>query len=248
MGTDYYKIYIKIPSIPGGIGGLISSYDGTDTLYYYDSHLGNVNMITDESANIVKTYNYDAFGNVVNEMGTLEQRYLYKTKEKTYNDDLVYFGARYYDPLVDRFTTPDPMGMVDGPNRYLYCNGDPVNGVDYWGMENKCCNKDFLTCFAKCIEKYDFLNKFIDKVILTILGGPFPKSVMGVRKIPSNTRFTTILSRISLGKGTTASGKNILRIAGRNFSRAFVGYGLYLAGMESYCVGICLGDPCYFEN
>ena len=106
MGTDYTKFYTKIPSIPGGIGGLISSYDGANTFYYYDSHLGNVNMITDESANIVKTYNYDAFGNVVNETGTLEQRYMYKTKEKSNLDDLIYFGARYYDCLL--YTSPSP--------------------------------------------------------------------------------------------------------------------------------------------
>jgi len=136
-GNNYTKVYTKIPSMPGGIGGLISSYDGANTLYYYDSHLGNVNMITDDSANIVKTYNYDAFGNVISETGTLEQRYLYKTKEKTYYDDLVYFGARYYDPLIGRFTTPDPMGMIDGPNRYLYCNGDPVNKLDFWGRRSR---------------------------------------------------------------------------------------------------------------
>jgi len=69
------------------------------------------------------------------EDGVMKQNYTYKTKEKTYYDNLIYFGARYYDPLIGRFTTPDPMGMIDGPNRYLYCNGDPVNGVDYWGYK-----------------------------------------------------------------------------------------------------------------
>ena len=66
-------------------------------------------------------------------MRTLKQRYLYKTKEKSDLDNLVNFGARYYDPLVGRFTTPDPMGMVDGPSRHLYCNGDPLNYYDEWG-------------------------------------------------------------------------------------------------------------------
>ena len=46
----------------------------------------------------------------------------------------MYFGARYYDVGIGRFITPDPLGMVDGPNMYLYCGNDPVNLVDVWGV------------------------------------------------------------------------------------------------------------------
>jgi len=65
--------------------------------------------------------------------GSLENKYQYKTKE-TDTSGLVYFGARYYSPLLGRFYTPDPLGMVDGVNLYLYCGGDPVNFIDPWGL------------------------------------------------------------------------------------------------------------------
>ncbi|NLF19664.1 MAG: RHS repeat-associated core domain-containing protein [Lentisphaerae bacterium] len=47
---------------------------------------------------------------------------------------LCHFGARWYDPALGRFLSPDPLGFVDGPNRYAYCAGDPVNFVDPWGL------------------------------------------------------------------------------------------------------------------
>ena len=43
---------------------------------------------------------------------------------------LVRFGARTYDPQTGRFLQRDPQGFPDGPNRYAYVAGDPVNRID----------------------------------------------------------------------------------------------------------------------
>ncbi|PQO28399.1 hypothetical protein C5Y96_16055 [Blastopirellula marina] len=37
---------------------------------------------------------------------------------------------RVYHPKLGRWLTKDPLGMVDRPNLYEYCAGDPVNLVD----------------------------------------------------------------------------------------------------------------------
>lgn len=37
---------------------------------------------------------------------------------------------RIYHPKLGRWLTKDPLGMVDGPNLYEYCAGDPVNLID----------------------------------------------------------------------------------------------------------------------
>jgi uncharacterized protein RhaS with RHS repeats len=37
-------------------------------------------------------------------------------------------------PRIGRLITQDPLGMVDGPNLYVYCNNDPVNFIDPWGL------------------------------------------------------------------------------------------------------------------
>ncbi|MBI4846533.1 MAG: tetratricopeptide repeat protein [Candidatus Omnitrophica bacterium] len=125
--------YTKIPGAPGGIGGLISSTDGTNTVYYHCAHLGNVNQITDATGAVIQTHDYDAFGNIVSQSGFLTNAYSYKTKEYSANTGLVYFGARYYDSLTGRFITADPLGMVDGTNVYLYCGNDPINIYDPYG-------------------------------------------------------------------------------------------------------------------
>ncbi|MET8658420.1 RHS repeat-associated core domain-containing protein [Streptomyces griseus] len=43
-----------------------------------------------------------------------------------------HFAARYYDPNIGRFTTPDPSGQEQNP--YLYAACDPVNKIDLTGL------------------------------------------------------------------------------------------------------------------
>ena len=47
---------------------------------------------------------------------------------------LDYHKARFYDPTIGRFMTPDPAGMVDGPNLYAYVLNDPINFTDPSGL------------------------------------------------------------------------------------------------------------------
>jgi hypothetical protein len=42
--------------------------------------------------------------------------------------------ARYYDPEVGRFLSPDPIGFLDGLNLYAYCGNNPVGFVDPLGL------------------------------------------------------------------------------------------------------------------
>ena len=45
---------------------------------------------------------------------------------------LYYFGARYYDPVMGTWLSPDP--AMDGLNWYSYCANNPMNYVDPWGL------------------------------------------------------------------------------------------------------------------
>ena len=47
---------------------------------------------------------------------------------------LNYYKARFYDSQIGRFMTPDPAGMVDGPNLYAYVLNDPLNATDPSGL------------------------------------------------------------------------------------------------------------------
>ena len=60
--------------------------------------------------------------------------YRFQTKELHPKSKLVYFGARWYNPAVGRWLTPDPAGIIDGPNLYVYLNNSPTNLLDPWGL------------------------------------------------------------------------------------------------------------------
>jgi RHS repeat-associated protein len=57
---------------------------------------------------------------------------------------LQYLNARYYDPLLARFITPDTWDPdIPGVdiNRYAYAGNDPVNGIDPSGHIREDPNK-----------------------------------------------------------------------------------------------------------
>ena len=61
------------------------------------------------------------------------KRYRYTGKEKDEETGLGRHGVRSYAPWLARWERPDPGGMVDGPNRFVYCRGNPVGGRDPTG-------------------------------------------------------------------------------------------------------------------
>jgi RHS repeat-associated protein len=67
-----------------------------------------------------------------------EVAHFYFTGQRTDDESgLMYYGARYYDPDVGRFITPDTIVQApDNPqtlNRYAYAGNNPVNNIDPTG-------------------------------------------------------------------------------------------------------------------
>ena len=73
----------------------------------------------------------------------------------------IYFGQRYYDPEIGRWTTPDPAGFVDGPNLYAYLHHNPLMAFDADGLLGEAyrdfCKPEFSkTYFASYSNDHDF--------------------------------------------------------------------------------------------
>jgi RHS repeat-associated protein len=126
--------YTRGLSYGGGIGGIISANRGGNNYYYHYNGIGGVTGLTDETAAVVATYDYDSYGNTLSSTGSIPNPYGFSTKEYSNTTGLAYFGFRYYNPQTGRWLSPDPLGMIDGPNLYAYVNNNPVNWIDPWGF------------------------------------------------------------------------------------------------------------------
>ena len=67
-----------------------------------------------------------------------EQQFKYNGKEfePMSGINLYDYGARFYDPVLGRFTTQDPLAEKYGSTSlYVYCHDNPVNRIDPDGKE-----------------------------------------------------------------------------------------------------------------
>ncbi|KAF0227523.1 MAG: hypothetical protein FD175_2640 [Beijerinckiaceae bacterium] len=112
-----------------------SSSAGFRIFFHHRDHLKSIRLITDGAGAETKRSTYYAFGDKGLESAVAGHR-----EEKGYigeNADaetgLLYLHARYYDPAIGRFISPDwwdPQKEGVGTNRYAYSDNDPVNKSD----------------------------------------------------------------------------------------------------------------------
>jgi RHS repeat-associated protein len=70
----------------------------------------------------------------VTEASALGNRFGFHGLPRDPETGFVYVRNRYYDPELGRFTTEDPMGLLDGPSRHQFAGYDPVNMGDPLGL------------------------------------------------------------------------------------------------------------------
>ena len=80
---------------------------GNNYYYYlYNGH-GDVVQIVDEAGTVVNSYQYDVWGNVLSQQETIDNPLKYCGEYYDPESGLYYLRARYYDPVVGRFTQED---------------------------------------------------------------------------------------------------------------------------------------------
>lgn len=105
--------------------------------YIIQDGLGSVRVVVDADGNILRSSHYSPFGEPFGVTGAAETPFGF-TGEMIDPNNLVYLRARYYDPALGVFPTPDPLeGTINTPmslNRYSYAQGNPINRTDPSGM------------------------------------------------------------------------------------------------------------------
>jgi RHS repeat-associated protein len=112
---------------------LVATDVSAKTTYFVNDHLGSVVAALDENGEVLYREGYYPFGErLVKEENEHSQWFTGKRHDEELG--LSYFGARWYDPVVGRFTGIDAVGVQEANihtfNRYAYAANNPAKYVD----------------------------------------------------------------------------------------------------------------------
>jgi RHS repeat-associated protein len=115
---------------------------GNGVTWLYTDHRGSVSFALDGNGHEVSAHGYRPWGEAIFANTTAQRGYTGQVADAT---GLLYLHARFYDPQLGRFLSPDPtlptLHSV-GRNRYAYAQNDPANRTDINGMGG---GEDFLS-------------------------------------------------------------------------------------------------------
>jgi RHS repeat-associated protein len=116
--------------------GSAQAQTGATVTFYHNDGLGSPVAATNADGDVIWRKTYDPYGREHNSGGSAAaSNNIGYTGHRFDNDlDLVYAGARYYDPVIGRFMSVDPVGFQEGAvhsfNKYAYANNNPYSYVD----------------------------------------------------------------------------------------------------------------------
>ena len=110
---------------------LASDAESARTYYHYASdEMSSVTHVADsEKEETLNHYEYDAWGNLNTCEEKVHNRFKFNGQQYDPISQQYYLRARYYNPVIGRFTQEDSYN-VDGLNLYAYCRNNPVYYVD----------------------------------------------------------------------------------------------------------------------
>ena len=137
----------------GLVCGTISGYSGKT--YFIQNGHGDVLQLQNSSRTVVKEYVYDAYGNEKNPVATDANPFRYAGQYYDKETGTYDLRARYYDPVIGRFTQEDPhwnvgnmiygddplklnnynyspslVAIIQSGNLYVYAMSNPVMYVN----------------------------------------------------------------------------------------------------------------------
>jgi RHS repeat-associated protein len=201
---------------------------------------GSVTDLVNETGAVVNHFVYDSFGNRTGTT-TADFRFGYTGRELDTETGLYYYRARYYDPMLGRFISEDPVGFSAGDtNLYRYVGNNATNFTDPSGeFANAIAGAGFgalfggLYALANDLETGNFgWNTFGNvakgAAVGALAGGLIGSGVGLVAGFATDALaagFTTVLgANTALGTATAGAIVNTTLTAG------FTAYGAYNAG------------------
>ncbi|MFQ5856892.1 MAG: toxin TcdB middle/N-terminal domain-containing protein [Anaerolineae bacterium] len=113
------------------------------TTFYHADHLGSATVLMNDQGNMVERVAYYPYGTDRMRSGASDVAYRFTDQEHDLEIGLYNYGARFYDPLVGRFISVDPLYMeepekgLEKPqalNLYAYAYNNPIRYHDPTGQ------------------------------------------------------------------------------------------------------------------
>lgn len=113
---------------------------GGSTYFYHGDHLGSTHLMTNASGVKEEEVHYTPFGATASRSGPVDVKHKYTGQELDTDVSLYHYKARYYDPVLGRFISPDWIGFgasSQAANRYSYVLNNPIRYIDPTGHYNQ---------------------------------------------------------------------------------------------------------------
>lgn len=102
--------------------------------YFQTDDLRSTTSVSSAAGAVAKTYTYDAFGNLTGSTGTLTNPFQFTSREFDSETGLKFYRARYYDSMIGRFISEDPIRFDGGFDFYVYVENNPALYIDPMGL------------------------------------------------------------------------------------------------------------------
>jgi RHS repeat-associated protein len=131
-----FLIFLMALFFSGGLVDVDAAVQPSSTsiVFYNVDHLGSTRVVANGSGEEQVRHSYYPFGQIRgSDLGQLASYNTYTNQKFDTETNLHYYGARYYDPKVGKFTSTDPIVQHFLPcdlNLYAYVWNNPLTIVD----------------------------------------------------------------------------------------------------------------------
>jgi RHS repeat-associated protein len=136
-GMDDYFAHLEYSEITDW-GQIFQDFHPQGWYGYIKDQVGTIYKVWDHNArSVADSRTYDSFGNLISQTGTTKTPLGFQGKYYDQESGLNYFYHRYYNPMLGRFISEDPIGFGGGLNLNAFVNNNPTNSTDPQGLINQ---------------------------------------------------------------------------------------------------------------
>jgi RHS repeat-associated protein len=112
----------------------LASTDSTGSVALLRNALGSTIALVNSAGSLATQDSYEPFGKTTQSGASTSNPYAFAGRELD-QSGLYFMRARYYNPLLSRFISSDPIGLAGGQaNFFAYVYNSPMNFVDPLGL------------------------------------------------------------------------------------------------------------------